>query len=290
MGKQWKSEEQLKADIFGIYSCYLNEPSSDRRQVHFAQICGSVISWCTDYLNIKAKEMGEEIFHSIQRLVKDNNAKVPKDKDGFLKYLRATLENVKKEYYCKIRSKETDDIKISKETRKKWKMVKEIITTKESNLGGKLTENERWQYISEWFSMAEYTELMNLKNTGSLEDYMEGPPTDPHDELLKKLRMQCLKDALDLALQRTQDRSRECCRSLFTAYCIDKLVDFEVLVPLLDREILEAHQKDREKPKQYKIYLKYYPETKKAVAEVRATQMSKGFLEKLKTALLEKNQ
>jgi hypothetical protein len=190
-------------------------------------------------------------------------------------------------------------------------MVEKIITKKESNLGRKLSENERRQYISEWFSVAEYTELMNIRNTGSLEikyphncdtdgidllnsgakpPYTRSASADPQDELLAKLDMQELKDTLELVLQKVQERSRECYRSLFTAYCIDKLVDFEVLSPLLDTKILETHQRGGEKPKQHEIYMKYHPETKKTSAEARASQMSKDFIEKLNDALLEKNQ
>jgi hypothetical protein len=307
MGKQRKTEEQLKADIFSIYSSYLNDPSPDRRQVHFAQICEAVISWCTDYLNIKANEMGIEIYNAIQRLVKDNNARVPKDESGFFKYLKRVLDNAKNEYY---RKNEDSLIQVSRETLRKFKIVEKIITKKESNTGRKLTENERCQYISEWFSVAEYTELMNLLNASSLEisypkngdiggidllntkakpPYMESVSTDPQDEFIAKLDMQDLKNALELVLQKVQDRSRECYRSLFTAYCIDKLVNFEVLAPLLDRKILEIRRKDGEKPAQYEIYMKYHPEVEKKSAEASASKMTKDFLEKLNTALLEKN-
>jgi len=58
MGKQRKTEEQIKTEIFSIYSRYMDEPASDRRQVDFAQIYGVIISWCMDYLGIKANEMG----------------------------------------------------------------------------------------------------------------------------------------------------------------------------------------------------------------------------------------
>jgi hypothetical protein len=286
MGKQRKNEEQLKADIFNKYSSNLSEDSPDRRQVNFAQICEAVISWGADYLNIKANEMGIEIYNAIQRLIKSNNAKVPKDEDGFFKYLRMVLFNVKNEYY---RNNRDSSINIPRATFTKLKMVEDIITAKESNTGKKLTENERRQYISEWFKMAEYTELMNLKNTGDLEIYMGGASIDPQDELLEKLDMQELKDAVELVLQKAQERTRECYRSLFTAYCIDKFVNFEVLAPLLDNKILEAHQKGGEKPKQHEIYMKYHPETKKNAAEARSSQMSKDFLEKLKTALLKKS-
>jgi hypothetical protein len=139
--------------------------------------------------------------------------------------------------------------------------------------------------------VAEYTELMNLINAGSFDiNPNTSASTDPQDELLAKLDMQDLKNALELVLQKVQKKTRECYRSLFTAYCIDKLVNFEVLAPLLDRKILETHRKGEKKPTQHEIYIKYHPGTKKTSAEARASQMSTDFLEKLNTALLEKNQ
>jgi hypothetical protein len=130
---------------------------------------------------------------------------------------------------------------------------------------------------------------MKLKNTGDLAIYTGGVSTNTQDELLSKLDIQDLKDALEKVLQNCQDRTRECYRSLFTAYCINNSKDFEVLAPLLDREILE-HQNDGKKPKQYEIYMRHHPEAEKKSAEAIAAKMTKDFLEKLKTALLEKEQ
>jgi hypothetical protein len=291
MGKQRKTEEQLKAVIFSNYSCYFDEPSSDRRQVYFRQICEAIIFWCTDYLDIKkANEMGIEIFNAVLRLVKDNNTRVPKDENGFFKYLKKVLFTAQKEYYRDIRRNETDNIKISRETLKKLKMVEEMITAQEIQIGKKITEIERRQYISRWFNVVEYTRLTNLIDDGGLETNMRSAATDPQDELLAKFDMENLKDALEQVLLKVQERSRECYRSLFTAYCIDNLVAFEFLTPLLDSETYESYRKDGKKPKQYEIYMKYHPEAEKKSAEVRASTMTKDFLDKLKAAMLEKNQ
>jgi hypothetical protein len=296
--KQRKTEEQLKADIFSFYFRYLNESSADRRQVDFAQICEAIISWCTDYLGIKANEMGIEIFNAVKRLVKENNPNVPKDETGFFKYLKTTLYTVEKEYLI---NDEADGIHIPKDIRRKLKIVNDIIVAKESNAGRKLTENERRQYISKWFSIAEYTELINLKkitglNTGddneidllnseAKSSYMESVSLNPQDKYNAKLDMQNAKDVFEKVLQDCQDRTRECYRSLFTAYCIDRSVDFGGLVPLLDNEILEAYQRDGNKPNQYEIYLKYHPEAQKTSAEAIASKMTKDFLIKLQVAL-----
>ena len=300
MGKQQKTEEQLTDSIFDIYSRYLDELSSDRRQVDFVQIYEVIICWCISYLGIKANEMGIEIYNVVQRIV---NNKVQKNKQEFAKYLKAALYTAKVEYY---RNNETGYIDIPRDTRKRLKMVDDIIVTKESAVGRKVTEDERRQCISEWFGVAEYASLMNLKNVAGLEFnhgknyadreidhlnsnvrplYTEKASVDPHEEYLKKLGIQDIKGALERVLQNTHEKTRECYRALFTAYCIDKSIDFDGLTPFLDREILEAHLKDGKKPRRYEIYLKYHPEAKKTSAGAIASKMNKDFLKRLYAVL-----
>jgi hypothetical protein len=154
--------------------------------------------------------------------------------------------------------------------------------------------------------MAEYTELMNLKNTGGLEinSYNAGDSdeisrlnskakpvcnesasTNPQNEEYAERKRTYIRDALEKVLQNCQDRTRECYRSLFTAHCIDGSMDFEELIPLLDNEILKAYEKDEKVPNNYEIYLKYHPEVQKASAEAIASKMIKDFLIKLQAAL-----
>ena len=306
MLKQQKTEEQLKAEIFSTYSCYLDEPSSDRRQVYFSRICTAIISWCTGFLGISANEMGLEIYNAVLRLVKGNN-NVPEDEKGFFKYLKKTLYTAEKEYY---RNNVKSSTKIPRNTRKRLRMVEDIIITKESNVGRKLSEAERRQCISEWFGIAEYSKLLNLIDTGSLEfsprivdddneidllnskvkpPYMENASISPEDEFFVKFDVPDdvldIINALKLVLQNTQERSRECYRALFTVYCIEKSIDFEGLNQLLDNEILDAYRKDGKKPKQHEIYMKYHPEAKKASADSIASKMVKDFLGKLNSEL-----
>ncbi|MDR1839641.1 MAG: hypothetical protein LBQ93_08700, partial [Treponema sp.] len=85
------------------------------------------------------------------------------------------------------------------------------------------------------------------------------------------------------------ERTRECYRALFTAYCIDNSFDFEGAASVLNAEILEKHLKDGKKPDQYEVYKMYHPEVKKESAEVRASEMLKTFLNDLKTAMKQKN-
>ena len=293
MIKQRKPEEQLKTDIYNIYSRFLIEPASDRRQVEFVQIYGVIISWCTDYLGISANEMGVEIYNVVQRLVKTGNSNVPNDETGFIKYLKTALYTAENEYY---RSNDTGRVYISRETKRRLKLVKEIISIKESNAGRKLTENERRQCTSEWFGSAEYSELVNLINTGSLDfvsksndDEMSNLDFDaksvftnkdfagPQDEYFAKLDTAGIRNALELTFNNMQERSRECCRSLFTVWCIKNSIDFEGLSALLDSEILETHRKDGRNPLQREVYLKYHPGVNKESAEA----MASGILKKL---------
>jgi hypothetical protein len=114
---------------------------------------------------------------------------------------------------------------------------------------------------------------------------MENVSFNPQDEYFAKLDMQKAKDVLEKVLQDCQERSRECYRSLFTAYCIDKSMIIDELIPLLDNKILETYQRDGKKPNKYEIYLKYHPEAQKASAEAIASKMTKEFLAKLQVAL-----
>ena len=282
MLKKQRTEEQLKTGIFTVYSRYPEESSSDRRQVYFARICELIISWCNEYLGIKANEMGIEIYSVVQRLVRDKNNSIPKNESGFFKYLKTALYTAKNEYY---RNTEKGRINISRDTRKRLKMVENIITTKESNAGRKLTQDERRHCISEWFGMAEYSKLMSLINTGSLEfDSNKSIFIDPQDEYIEKLDLYKFRDSLEQFFQNTQERTRDCYRAIFTVYCIDKSIDFKGLAPLLDSEILEAYRKDGKKPKQHEIYLKYHPEAKKESAGVRSSEMLKKLFNDLRIA------
>ena len=302
MIKQQKTEDQLKTAIYNLYSRYLAEPASDRRQVEFAKIYSVIISWCTEYLGINANEMGIEIYNVIQRLVK-SSSNVPNDETGFFKYLNAALYTAKKEYY---RNNKTDCVDIPRDKKRQLQLVKKILATKESNAGRKLTENERRQYISEWFGITEYVDLVNLKKTSSLNFittingsdnemsyldtevksiFSENDLFDSKDEYFSKPDMADIINAFMLVFNNMQDRSRDCYRALFTAYCIKKSIDFEGLSILLDNEILEAHQKDGKVPRQHEIYLKYHPDVKKDSAGVRATEMLKKLFNDVKWVL-----
>ena len=131
-------------------------------------------------------------------------------------------------------------------------------------------------------------EETDIFNSLVIQSYMTNNLNNPQDKYFSKLDYLKIKNTIELVLEKSQDRTRECYRSLFTAYCIDKSIMIEEIIPLLDNEMLEGYQKDGKKPKNYDIYLRYHPEIKKDSAGVRASDMLKKFLNSLNTALKEK--
>jgi hypothetical protein len=285
-----KTEGQLKADIFNVYSKCREEQSSDRRQVYFGQLCDFIFRWCTSYNIVpEAEEMGEEIFYAVKRIAE----KTLKEEKDFFSYLGGTLKNAKAEYYRK------DMSNINKLPRIIYDMEK-MIWMQESNVGRTLSEDEKIQFISKWFGKSEkkakiYLGAINTKNVNDLTSYDDNKEIDisdsnyePESIFISKVNAADIREAVESVLQSKQKRTRECLRALFTVYCIDKIKDFEEIAPVLDAEILGKYRKDGEKPKQYEIYQKYHPEVKKESAEVRASEMLKTFPNDLQTALKEK--
>ena len=291
MAKPLKTEKQLKADIFNVYSKYREEQSSDRRQVYFGQLCDFVFRWCTSYLFSEAKEMGVEIVEALERIVKKD--KMPEEENDFFKYVVTSLYNARNAYY---RNK-PDKIKLPRIVYDMGKMI----WTQESNVGKTLSEDEKIQFISKWFGKSEkkakiYLRAINTKNVNDLTSYDDNKEIDisdsnyePESTFFSKLEKTVdIRKAVETVLQSKQERTRECYRALFTAYCIDNSFDFEGAVSVLNAEILEKYLKDRKKPEQYEVYKMYHPEVKKDSAGVRASEMLKTFLNDLKTTMKEK--
>ena len=316
MGKYKITEDEIKDDIFNIYSKCKNEASRDRRQVLSGQLCEKIFIWCrdyhfgktagdgTDYPIKEAEKMGEEIFQVSIRIVKEKSkANVPVEKDGFFQYLKKALDRGKAYYY---RESESGIIKIPKEKKMKLKKAENVIKMKESYLGRTLTNDERVKCVSEWFNAQEYTDILNTKRIRSIEFVYENneidllntvvtplypgnTSNDPSGDYIAGVNTEIYREAIQSVLQRRQERTRACCKALFTLYFFEKYKDLEGLIPVLDSEILEACRKDREKPNQYEIYLKYHPEAKKDSAAVRASETLQKFLHDLKTCFKEKN-
>ena len=284
MGKPLKTEEQLKADIFNVYSKCKEEQSSDRRQVYVLRLCDFIFRWCISYNIVpKAEEMGLEIFNAVKRIAK----KTLNEEKDFFSYLSRTLKNAEAEYYRK-------DISNINKLPREVKAIEKFISLQENNAGRMLSEEEKIKCISKWFNKTEkkakeYLKRIENKDISSLTAF-DGEEKDipdfnnnPENMFFSKLgKTADIRKAVESVLQSKQERTRECYRALFTAYCIDNSIDFEGAALVLNTEILENHLKNGIRPDQYEVYKMYHPEVKKESAEVRASEMLKTFLNDLK--------
>ena len=301
MDKQQATEEKLKTVIYDIYTSLFDETASDRRQVFIGQIWDKIVLWWKkyNYHKIDPKEIGEEIFNVIKRLVKDNNETV-KNKSEFFYILQKSMENAEKEY---IRKYKQGSINIPRDKKRKLKELNELIKTREDSLNRKITNNEKEQCISEFFKKQEYIDLLNLVNIGSISytgndkndeidalNYIYNPSVDPLNEYINKTDMENVLKAVKLLLDKKQERARDCYRAFFTLYCIENYKDFEKLYSVLDNEILETWRKNGKNPKQYEIYQKYHPNAQKSSAEAMASKNLSEFLNDIETCLKNKNQ
>jgi hypothetical protein len=245
--------------------------------------------------------MGLELIKVINRFMKiDNISKIPKDKDGFFKYLNASINREKAGFYREY--DENDTIKIPKEKKRKLREVEDFIRMKESHLGRKLTSDEQIQGITKWFEEQEYVALLNSKNVGSISytsndgeseidvlNYADTLSDDPRAEYMTKTDMETVLETVKTLLDKEKERSRDCYRALFTLYCIDNYKDFEGLYPVLDKNILETWQKGGKSPNQYEIYQKYNPNAQKKSASATASTNLRKFLNAVEICLKEKN-
>jgi len=291
VAKPLKTEEQLKADIFNIYSKYRDEQSSDRRKVCVGRLWEFIICWCISYNNIpEAKEMGLEIFNAVKRIAE----KTLKEEKEFFSYLSKTLKNAEAEYYRK-------DLSNINKLPREVKEIEKFISLQENNAGRILSEEEKIEIISKWFNKTEKKAKECLKRIEN-KNVVSLTPNDDDEEIdipdlnyepesifFSKLNTPDFRKAVETVLKSKQERTRECYRALFTAYCIDNSFYFEGAASVLNAEILEKHLKDGKKPDQYEVYKMYHPEVKKESAEVRASEMLKTFLNDLKTAMKQKN-
>ena len=301
------TEEQQKDFIFDIFCKCHSETSSNHLQVYYPKLCEQIYIWYRDYLSVDVDKMGLEIAKVINRFIKDENiSKIPEDRDSFFKYLNVSIKREKDSFYREYN--ENDIIKIPKEKKRKLREVKDFIMMKESQLGRKLTSDEKIQSISKWFNKQEYIDLLNSLNVGSTsitnDDesnkidalnvktnpvYNTNTPNDPLEEYIKKTDMETVLETVKTLIEKKQERSSGCYMALFTLYCIENFKDFEKLNPVLDRQILETWHKLGKKPKQYEIYQKFHPNAQKSSADAMASKNLHEFLIDIETCLKEKN-
>jgi len=292
--KQQTTEENLKTIIYGIYTHLFSEIASDQRQVYIGQIWDKIVLWWNKFNchKIDAKEMGEEIFNVIKRLVKENN-EIVKNKSEFFYILKKSMENAENEYF---RKGEQDSIKISREEKHKLKELNDLIKMREDFWERKLTNDEKEQCISKWFKKQEYIDLLNAKNVGSLYpdndetgglNYVDPHSNDPLDEYINKTDMEnvleAVTEAVTSVLDKKHEKVRPCIKALFTLYCINN--NLRGLYPILDQEIIDSFLLYDKKPNQYEIYQKYHPETDKESAGSEASTNLHAFLKDVKKCL-----
>ena len=286
MAMNSKTEDQIKDDIFKLYSQCKSETSSDRKPVLSSQLSENIFLWCKKYLlKEEAENMGVEIFKFSMRIIKeDSKANIPMEKTAFFKYLYSSLKREKAGYY---RDNESGIINISKERKAKLRKAEDTIRMRECILGRGLTSDEHSQCINGWFKNHEYNKLVKYIHIGNLpesdKNSMISPYNDPSDIYLLEHDTKVVMEAIKSVLNKKQVRSRDCYKSLFTLFCFEN--DLKMLYPALDNEILKSCQEEQKKPKKYEIYQKYHPETKKDSAGVRSSDMLKDFLNDLKIYL-----
>lgn len=292
-----RTEEQQKDYIFQIFQECQKETVSVRRQVKYSMLCEQIFKWYRDYTRFDVADMGLEIAKVVYRFLTDKTiTKIPNDKEGFFKYLQTSVKREKAAFHCDHNEK--DIIKIPKEKKGKLKRVEEdLIRMKEHQHGKELTVDERDHVISEWFSKKqEYNDLWNLLNNNkndkkNISKYPAAGSNDPLDQFMEKSDMEAILSAVKSLIEKKQERSRPCYRALFTLHCIERIgadKNFEILCPVLERDILEAWQKSNTRPKQYEIYQQYHPKAKKASAEAMASKDLAEFLADIKTYLNER--
>jgi len=260
--KTKENEELLKNRIFSCFSGSINEP--DRQQTFLGQLSGLTYNWCRDYLNFDINNLGVEIVEITKRLLDENSkANIPKDKEGFLKYLITSLKNGKKEYLRIYEKRNQDD----------------LIRMKERYLGRKLTEDEKISSVNKWYDFENAMKVNGSSLTGTIKE------ESPHADYLNSEDTAIILEAIKTVLSGKQERSRDCYRALLTLCCIDNVA----LYPVLDSQIIEACRQRAEKPKQYEIYQMYHPNASKSGSEAMASKNLKELLSDLETYLKEKN-
>ena len=300
MKERKRTEEQQKDHIFAIFTKCHSETASNRLQIYYPILCGEIYLWYRDYLSTDVDKIGLEITKVINHFIKDDNIlKIPKDKDGFFKYLNASINREKAGFYREYN--ENDTIKIPKDKKRNLREVEDFIRMKESQLGRKLTYDELIQGITKWFKKQEYVDLLNLINVDSISytsndgnneidvlNYADSFSDNPFDEYINKIDKITVLEAVKSLLVKKQERSRDCYRALFTQYCIKNYKDFEKLYPVLDSKIMEIWQKDEKNLKLYEIYQMYHPNVKKSSADAMASTNLREFLSDIETYIKEK--
>ena len=292
MGK-YRTEKDLKSDIFKAYSEYHNETSSDRRQKHFERFYDITLRWFTDYLFNKEEFSSVVLWRSLSGVVK----KERKERNEFFPYLKKTLNNVRNEYLRdegwipREKKKDFRDIQkyLEKEERDLERKLSSLEKVQRISLLRQISESDAWKLMDE-IEMGEITSLDEKINddTGTMHDVVPSKSLDPQEEFVRKSENQKLCDAVEAALNSKPEGTIKFYRAIFTLYCIKKrkVFNFNGLSQVLDSDTLNLYRKSKKTPTQKEIYMKLYPNPVDSANET-ATNLLKDFLAELSARLIE---
>jgi len=320
--KQSAQEEELRTQIYKLYSKFKDEPSSERRQTYLGKLCELATKWCFYFtlmqklikqLNSVEKkfknEMGREIFEAVNNCLKKD--KMPQNK--FFSYFYTALKIAVYQFY---RNQIVGSLKTPQDIIKERKNMRDLREMWESDLARKLTQNEFerryaiWNQISEEEAHNIYLETIGIvthfdsidkeivgddgKDTTIIEIIkarsLTVDETDTEPELKEEISI-IIRYEFERFLSKQQERTKDIYRALFTVFCIkNKIEQFPKIYPILDSEILEDYLKTEIIPNAYDIYMKKRPGITQKAAESGASRRKKEidiFIDKLQKTIKE---
>jgi len=296
-----ENKEELKSEIKKFYKSCREGTSSIDRQKSFRKLFENVRLWYNDYCFIpkeqkpEVEELGVEIFEALNRLIKKE-----KEPEKFFPYLNTVLKTAVAEYYLQINCLK-GGVKTSEViTSKIYKITKEI---EEEKKKGDLTDNKRALIcISNGMDIREYERIKIYQATDDEDDDIDNSkenkdPNNHEHNYINGLDVElvCKNIKVILDKEKTAEK-RECYRSLFTLYCIEKDWLCQELLPFLDSHILDSLPLDKSKrPTQTEIYMEYdrvvkKKNGKKMVSKKSAGVKASGMIDEFISSLIDMSQ
>ena len=289
MKKQEKTIEQRKQEnlIFENFSKWRNSTNPIETKEYYDQFRKQVDDWYKTYYKNAYNIYGRELKIVIDKITnKDRRLNIPKDEKEFIKYFSGALRNEKRNTIRKFNGKKS--LYIPKNVNARLKKLNKFIESEGKKLGRELTEEQKVQCAikTNLFTKQVYMNLINVDNMRDIQRSKVASKIELHNDYLSKNKIAEFKEAVKYVLAKKQKRARDCCKALFTIYCIKK--DLRDLYPILDQKILDSFHEKGKKRKQYEIYLKYHPKITKKSAEAQASANLHIFLNDIKAHLKER--
>ena len=326
MEKQKHNDEELKDQIYDIYSKYYDLSSNRLKNLYL--LLKLVTKWCRYYpfnkqareiiLNKRKKEgeselvkTGLEIFREeldlkIYPVIKRCTEKDKMSKKDFFPYLYKSLGNAINEYY------RDQLIEGSLKENRTLKRIKRIIENLKNNLGREPTKDEQIRAIRQKIpelkkeetildylhSMANInvklvreTIIVNDGNEMSILDTIESHHSTYENEILDDSIADIIKDEFEKFINKKEKKTIPYYRAIYTLHIVKTVKNFEKLRPILDKEILDICEKRGKLPTKYKIYMDHH-DGDESTAHSTGSQMSNDFIndfeETLKKAISKK--